>query len=992
MISAQRLLVLVIVLAHIATAEEWTHFPYHGPVVVSATWDKATQSLLLQKDGTDAVAGLVNSSPRRATDSVSLTIGKVTAPGKPWAQVGLMIASKAQPGLLDSRPKYEWLVRRETNGSGWDYRVRKDVGSGSYELYASSAVDPVATVNLEILRQGDNYEFRANGVLHYRTGKNPADTYSVQTKDSMLHYGITFGGSGPMTAEVKDFGHTTPTIVVQPARRKEPQTLTQEALGTDFETIVYAKPPQVSSPCGLAASASGDVYVSVDLNSVFNFEPNRGRIVKCRDTDGDGAADVFTDFVPDIDAPRGSCFVGDTLYVVHPPFLTAFRDTDNDGVADERNLLIKNLGFYGKLFGSTGHTSNGVRMGIDGWLYLAIGDFGMVDAIAKDGSTMYLQGGGVLRVRPDGTELELVTANIRNIMDAAVSPRLDLFARDNNNDGGGWGVRFHHLPMLADMGYPRLYKNFPSEQMQPLADNRVGSGTGAAFIDEPGIPDALNNTVYTCDFSTRHVYVHLMEDAEATFTSKQQVFYEKNRVPIDIDIDGSSQIYVCDWNGGNFGYNGTNVGRVTLIRPQALQQAAFPDLLKASDKELLAHVSSQSAVLRTNAQHEILKRGPKTIFRDGLVKAAADEAAKLHGRIAALFTFKQLLGIQANATLLELAGSDAMREFALRALADRKGELAGVTTAPFLKGLRDSNPRVRLQSVIALSRLGDTSAAPHILPLGVPQKVDHNQAIPHVAAKAVVSLNAVDACLKVLADTLIRPVALRCLQEMHDPRAVDGLMAAFRTTEDADLKAGIMTALFRLYHKEKRWEPKGAKDWWHTRPDDRGPYFAPITWEQSPKIKAFIESNWNAFDQPRQVGLLKELTRNRLDPKALTLSSGKAAHGTLALLERTEKNISAIVGIAKSKGKLGVRVEAFDALAKIPSAAVTKAQLDVLDYWGKNHASEPLLLQKKMEFLYSTQHVRRIAELDRLSAELPPSQQAMIWTIIVNLHNSPLVG
>ena len=58
-------------------------------------------------------------------------------------------------------------------------------------------------------------------------------------------------------------------------------------------------------------------------------------------------------------------------------------------------------------------------MGIDGWLYLAIGDYGMFRAEANDGSIVHLHGGGVLRVRPDGSELEIFVRNTRNIVDVA---------------------------------------------------------------------------------------------------------------------------------------------------------------------------------------------------------------------------------------------------------------------------------------------------------------------------------------------------------------------------------------------------------------------------------------------------------------------------------------------------------------------------------------------------------------------------------------------
>ena len=37
--------------------------------------------------------------------------------------------------------------------------------------------------------------------------------------------------------------------------------------------------------------------------------------------------------------------------------------------------------------------------------------------------------------------LELYSTGTRNILEVAVSPRMDLFARDNTNDGGGWDVQ-----------------------------------------------------------------------------------------------------------------------------------------------------------------------------------------------------------------------------------------------------------------------------------------------------------------------------------------------------------------------------------------------------------------------------------------------------------------------------------------------------------------------------------------------------------------------
>ena len=46
-------------------------------------------------------------------------------------------------------------------------------------------------------------------------------------------------------------------------------------------------------------------------------------------------ADEFVHFVPKVTSPRGGHFVGDTLYLIHPPFLSSYRGTNGDGVADQ---------------------------------------------------------------------------------------------------------------------------------------------------------------------------------------------------------------------------------------------------------------------------------------------------------------------------------------------------------------------------------------------------------------------------------------------------------------------------------------------------------------------------------------------------------------------------------------------------------------------------------------------------------------------------------
>jgi putative heme-binding domain-containing protein len=769
-------------------------------------------------------------------------------------------------------------------------------------------------------------------------------------------------------------------------------------LPAGFKVTRFAGYPDISYPTGVAAGPTGEVYVCVDLNSSLDVEAHRGKIVRCVDTDGDGKADEFTDYVADIDSPRSSCFVDGTLYVVNPPFLTAFRDTDGDGVADEKRMLVKGMGFDLSFRGAD-HTSNGVRMGMDGWLYLAIGDYGFFKAVGTDGKTLHLHGGGVTRVRPDGSEIEHYSRYARNIYDVAVSPKLDVFARDNTNDGKGWNTRLHHFVAMADNGYPRLYKNFPNEHLQPLADYGGGSGTGAYWLDEPGFPAEFNNRLYTCDFTTSKVYVHPLEEQEATFSAGQSVFYDIKA--IDMDCDGLSRIYVSDWTGGAYRYEKAEVGSVSRITYPGLKANQFPDLKAADVDALLENLKSASAVTRINVSRELLKRKTREVAR-GLQEVINDKSAPLSGRIAAIFTLKQKLGNRANKRLIKASADETIREWALRAATDHKGQLKGIDAGVVARFLQDSNPRVRLQAAISLARLGAAEATAEILKLAenpdagfsdekdLSKKYAANQAIPHTAVKAVVEMGAVTQCLKALDNKSLRAAALRALQQMHDLDAVNGLIERLSSASasETDYRIALLKTLFRLYQRDKAWD---GKKWWTTRPDDRGPYFEPVTWEGSPAVKRAIEAGFDSIDEAYHSSLLYELRRNRIDPQDLAIEV--KVDEVLAIIETIAPASTAIPLLQEAavSGERDVhtRTAAFKTLGRIPGREAFKSQLAVLEDWRESDPNHAGYQAATREFVFDPLNAHR-PKIVRDIIRKPKGYGGQITLMVaLNLVDSP---
>lgn len=411
----------------------------------------------------------------------------------------------------------------------------------------------------------------------------------------------------PMAADPYQNQGNVPPRIEKLTPQAEAEILSDVHVPDGFTATVFASPPAVNYPVFVAADVSGTLYVSSDGNGSLGRNPQRGRVIRLRDLDGDGRADETKVFC-EVDAPRGLLWDHDRLYLMHPPNLSVFFDHDGDGVADQQKTLVKGLAFdYDDR--PADHTTNGLSLGADGWLYIAGGDFGFLNAVGSDGTTLTHRGGGVIRVRPDGSDLQLYCDGTRNILEVAISPDMEMFARDNTNDGDGWDVRLHHFTGMEDHGYPRLYKNFKDECVPPLADYGGGSGCGAVYIDEPGFGD-WNHAPFTADWGTGSLYRHTVTRSGATYeeSAPPESFIKMTR-PTDADVDGNSRVYCASWKGATFNWEGPDVGYIICVRPDDFTPPPMPEFTSAGDEELISLMGSPSYRRRIEAQRELMRRG-----------------------------------------------------------------------------------------------------------------------------------------------------------------------------------------------------------------------------------------------------------------------------------------------------------------------------------------------------------------------------------------------
>src|SRR5690606_18257301 len=322
----------------------------------------------------------------------------------------------------------------------------------------------------------------------------------------------------------------------------------------------------------------------------------------------------------------------------------------------------------------TDHATNGIQLGIDGWIYIAVGDFGFHNATDRDGTRLTMLGGGILRVRPDGTEMEVYSHGTRNIYDVAIDPLMNTFTRDNTNDGGGWNIRFSHQLQSGEYGYPLLFKHYTEEIIPALVDVGGGSGTGSLYLNDHRWPDAYNNTPLMADWGRSYLYRHPVMADGPTFTQAEEAFIQLPQIT-DVDIDGSGIMYLSAWDGA--GYSGSpDIGYVVRVVPDGWEYEPFADVTRLSDRRLIALLESPDAKARQAAQFELLSRNPGERVANSVWELVEDESFAKPQRVAALYTYAQLMGKAGIDRLVEATQDDTLQEFALRALADRKG-LAG---------------------------------------------------------------------------------------------------------------------------------------------------------------------------------------------------------------------------------------------------------------------------------------------------------------------------
>lgn len=565
----------------------------------------------------------------------------------------------------------------------------------------------------------------------------------------------------------------------------------------------------------------------------------RDEIRLLEDTDQDGYADKSTVYAGGFNSIQGLAYDRGVVYAMHAPYLTALRDTNGDGKADERKDLLKGLGLSPEEYDIRLHCANGVTPGFDGWLYLALGDHGC-RVKRPEGDWLIHEGGAILRCRPDGTKLHVFASGLRNIYDVALDHELNVFVRDNENDGGTYKNRIYQSFHGADHGYPYLYYEHPDETCLPVADVGLGSSAGGTVYLEATLPKTFHGHLLFAQWGKAVMNYPLGRESSSFATHNEAEFATGGAgdkypfKPTDVVVDYNGTVLISDWADGQRPKRGR--GRIYRISP-----VDSPD-------EWSDGLNSISHHQRLAAQWEYERQSDGIRRLDG-EWSGLNANARIHG----VWIIARAMAEAAKSRLLNIARTEEsvpVRIQAIRALAD----LNDISIAEDLSRLAPRDARLQVELLVALGRLRWAN-----LPEWLAQSdIHHNSFTDHAIQQALRRCgNWHGVGLLLQGPGALRHIARRALSGQFDPGAVEALLKP----AEADPESAL--ALTRVHRRPGSWE------YWGYRPEPR-----PIhtnDWSHTVKI---AETLSRVLTRTKDVKtLMTEMSRHRIpfDPQALVV-------------------------------------------------------------------------------------------------------------------------
>jgi putative membrane-bound dehydrogenase-like protein len=506
----------------------------------------------------------------------------------------------------------------------------------------------------------------------------------------------------------------------------------------------FVSEPAVVSPVAMEFDENGRVFVVEDRGYPLSPEQRLGRVKLLEDTNGDGIPDRSTVFADGLSMPTGVMRWKKGILVTDAPDLLYFEDTDGDGKADIRRVVLTGFAVT-----NPQHTVNNPVYGLDNWIYVAhenaataivfkdkFGDRGTdIRFPDRPGAPQLTEHGRNVRFRPDTNQLEALSGS------SQYGQAFDEWGHHftlNNSDhirheviAARYLKRNPDLPVASVMeqisDHGAAAKVFPTT-LHPRFELLTEAGQ---FTSACGLT-AFRGAMFVAEPVHNLVHEDVLSDAGATFIAKRVregiEFLSSTDAwfrPVNFMVGPDDALYVMDfyrlaiehpeWMATET-YNskdltqGIDRGRIYRIVPRA-GDAAAPGAVRlgnASTSELVHALESPNPWRRRTAQRLLIER--RALDAAGDLAHVASVSLAPVGRLHALWTLDGLDRL--DSSLIEKALADVepgVRENAIL-LAEPRLSSSPELTAKLIGMVTDPNPKVRFQLLCTLGFVNSPAA------------------------------------------------------------------------------------------------------------------------------------------------------------------------------------------------------------------------------------------------------------------------------------------
>lgn len=463
-------------------------------------------------------------------------------------------------------------------------------------------------------------------------------------------------------------------------------------------------------------------------------------------------------------------------------------------VSERTSIRAERL-VWGMPMGHIHQCMHGLAFGPEGDLYFSTGDpmphYGDLDRpdnwhywtyfSKPNGTKMPYHGvGGILRLRPDGTNLRVVARGTRNSIGLAFDSAWNLFSNDNDHEsmpGKYVPGRLLHVTEKAYFSWPRgwMLEKDPgrADMLQTIvADMGRAVPVGQAYYDDNYFPQRYRGSLLVARWGIRAVTRCRLERRGATFHAQEEPFLmgSGQARPVGVCVGRGGRVFVvaCHMAGNE---NSPTYKSDLLMVTRADDSPEHPfeayDAVKAPVEKLFAELEVSSWSQRQRAFGELVRRGGE-VFTSATVRLRA-------------------------AVVTNGLDGPGVTELVWLAAASRRPEVAEELATLAICGL----PQVRLQALRALSEFYPETTPRELL---VRLLDDPDAAVRHAATLSFFGAEGeppeeLVATSARSDDTYIRQAAVLLLAERASLESLEELC------DSADVAirlAGVLAAGFRL--------------------------------------------------------------------------------------------------------------------------------------------------------------------------------------------------